>query len=395
MASDSDMNRRHGSGSVPRGVKRSAEMHGNDNGSGISSPKRPKTADGKESSLLVMHPPGVPSHADSSPMSAIVKPVVLSAVNNTSFRETVPSSDTTATLPTLPTLPQPAAPTTPKPVQHVKASLREENRRTKIESRMVETLSAQFASAPCCSDIVYENGCRRQPSSSLCKRLIGVGAVVLLLVYIYRSSSFHSTSFLDKMIPRSNVTETTEVKVDRALHRPPHRTPSLATSAHLLAIDNYERLNSTLAMVKKELAKAMADLENSRKNVNTAREEAINARNDYARVVSELELMKNELMDKQRHIGLLLQELNHTQKELEHTRCSFQVSEVDLKSTLEELDAAHVTIGDLHHLLQVQEMVAAHALNFVATTAVSRPCKCGYHPTESKQEDGDTTNVEL
>ena len=364
--------------------------------SGRSSPKRQKTAGGKEQSLLVMHPQEVLSHADSSPMSAIVKPAVVSAVNNTTFQETVPSSDITATLSTLPTLPQLAAHTTPAAVEHVKGSLREENWRTTAESRMVKRLSAQSASY--FSDtVVHEHGRRRQPSSSLYKRLIGVGAVVLLVVDIYLSSSLWRTSFLNKMISLSNFTEMEmrEVKEDRALHRPSHRPPLLATSNNLLAIDNYERLNSTLAMVKKELSKTITDLDNSRNDVRAAREEATDARNDYARVVSELELIRDELMDKQRHIVLLLQELNYTQEELEHTRRSLKVSEADLKATLQELDAAHVIIDDLHHLLQFQEMVAAHALNFVVTTAVNREYKDGYHAAESKQKDGDARNVEL
>lgn len=368
-------------------------------GSGKSSPKRPKTDDGVESSLMVMHPPEVLSRADSSPMSSIVEPVASSVVNGTSLRDMVPSNDAVATLPTLPTSPQLAARTStnaPKPVEHVKGSLRkEENRRTKIASRMVETLSAQ--SAACCRDIVPKNGRRRQTCSSLCKRLFGIGAVVLLLVDIYRSSSSRNDSFFDKKILLSNftITEMTEVNEDRAMHRPPRRPSSLATSPHLLAIDNYERLKSTLAMVKEELAKATADLENSRKNVGTAQEEAANARNNYASVVSELEQTKNELMDKQRRIDLVLEELNHTQEELEHTRRSLQVSEADLQATSEELDAAHVTIDDLHHLLRVQETVAAHTLNFVVTTAVNRQYKCGGNVADSKQKSRDATNVEL
>jgi predicted nucleic acid-binding Zn-ribbon protein len=432
MASDGVViNHRHGSRSVPRGGKRPAEVQG----SNKRSPKRPKTVkvnvkESSSSGIGVLHPQEVLSRDVSShAASAVVKPVASSTVNVTSLWDyTVTSNDATTlavepvasstagnatssyavlnVLPTLPTAPFTSGTKEPKAVEHEKkgSTLKEGNQTSERANGTTDDIMiAQSQSHVCCHDFFEpQNGHGWLLTfANLGKRLFGMGAIALLLFDVYQSFSYNNRY--------SNVTMTgmKAVKLDGTLHRAPRRplsSSSTTTLWNLLAIDNYENIKSTLAMVKKDLARAMNDLERSRNNVGEAREEATKARNDYESVVSELEQTKNELMNNQHELNLVFQklshtqeelkhirtsmtaskadnqrrihiaslELNHTQEELERERKSLTISEMELKATLQELDAAHFTIDDLHNLLQVQETVAAHALNFVATTAVNR-----------------------
>lgn len=422
------MNHQCGSHSVSRGVKRPAEEPGSDK----RSPKRRKTVDVKESSSsdsTGLHPQEVLSHDDSShAASAVIKPVASSIVYVTSLRDTVTSNGATTTvepvasiagknvtflgaasnvLPTLPTVHIQSGTNESKAVHHEKkGSISKEGNQT--SQRTNGTTGTSIAQSDVrCHDFKLENSPGGLTFANSCKLLCGMGALALLLFDVYRSSSYSPYLSLDKKaFSFSNLswTEMKEVKLGSTLQCAPRRPLSLALpSQNLLAIDNYENLKSTLGTVKKELARAMKDLEKSRINAEEAREEATRAQNDYERLVSELEQTKNKLINNQHELNLALQKLNHTQEELKHTRNSvtgskadiqrwkhsvsqelshtqekleqtrksWTISEMELKATLKELDAAHVAIDDLRNLLQVQESVAANALNFVATTAVN------------------------
>lgn len=176
----------------------------------------------------------------------------------------------------------------------------------------------------------------------------------------------------------SNSTRTTatsqvsHVTFDKDFSRiPPHQatTPPLR---HLLELDDYQRQQSVLAQTEKKLAKALAELADSRHELVAARAQASNAQDACTNVVLQLEESQAHLTDTQRKLDLAWMDVANTQLELERARHDLAASANNVESLTQHLNEAYQYIDELYQLLETQEMVATNALNFVATAAVKR-----------------------
>jgi len=222
---------------------------------------------------------------------------------------------------------------------------------------------------------------QQQPFPTLCRRLISVGVIVYFAFDLYRSSLFYEHSAIGKSTPLSNATVTPilHATLDDTMRRMPYKTTRATCSQHLLELDAYERQTTVLAKTETELARALADLANSRHDTVLARVEVASTKDAYTSVVSDLDQAKKELADTKHKLELTLLNLSDTREELERTRWDLTMSIADSESLSEQLNEAYQDIEHLYELLELQETVATNALNFVATTAVKQQQEVAAH----------------
>lgn len=200
--------------------------------------------------------------------------------------------------------------------------------------------------------------------STLCRRIIKLGILASFLFDIYRSSLplQQSPSSLDKSstLWSNNMTTapTLHVTPDNDIIRTVPRKANTVFSHHLLQLQDYERQQSLLYKTEKQLALVRAALADSQHDAVTARRQVTQVQDAYASVTSKLEQSQQQVIDTQRRLELAFHELERAQWDL--TR-----SHLDLESLSEQLSEAY-------QLLKLQETVAVHTLNFVATTAVKQ-----------------------